>query len=117
MSQIAKLLKLPPLPGVGDGPLLAASLASEEGRMRQHGGVDNYGRPKAKYIAKLAACSDEELAEECDKYIWLSAYAANNPRSDYHWMVDACYDECERRGKPKIYAMAHKRQVAAARGY
>ena len=70
--------------------------------------LDNRGRPRADYIAKLQACSDSELSKECDQYIWLSAYAANNPRSDYHWQCDATYDECARRGKPEIYSDAHK---------
>ena len=35
--------------------------------------------------------------------MWLSAYAANNPRSDYHWQCDACYDEAIRRGDEGLY--------------
>lgn len=73
-------------------------------------GLDNHGKPKADYIKKLEGCTDKELADECDKYIWLSAYASNNPYSDYHWMCDACYDEGQRRGKPEIYSLSHKRQ-------
>lgn len=38
--------------------------------------------------------------------IWLSAYADSNPRSDYHWQADACYDEARRRGKPELYQQA-----------
>ena len=30
--------------------------------------------------------------EETERMIWLSAFANNNPRSDYHWRCDACYD-------------------------
>lgn len=45
--------------------------------------------------------------------IWLSAYASNNPRSDYHWQCDACYDECKKRGKEDIYNRAHKANVEA----
>lgn len=41
--------------------------------------------------------------------IWLSAYANNNYRSDYHWQVDACYDECEKRNKIDIYEKTYDR--------
>ena len=51
--------------------------------------------------------SDKKLLEETEKKIWLSAYANNNRRSDFHWHVDACYDEWERRGKPEMYVKAY----------
>jgi hypothetical protein len=86
------------------------SASNTETTKPQYAGKDNHGRPKADYLAKLAACTDEQLAKECDQYIWLSAYASNNPRSDYHWMCDACYDECKRRNKVGIYSESHKRQ-------
>lgn len=44
--------------------------------------------------------------------IWLSAYANNNPRSDYHWQADACYDEAARRGKPELYVQAYEKAKA-----
>lgn len=72
-------------------------------------GKDNYGRPKREYLEKLAAMTDEQLTEETEKKIWLSAYANNNPRSDYHWNVDACYDEWQRRGKGEEYTAAYGR--------
>jgi len=71
-------------------------------------GNDNYGKPKISYLLKLTEMSDTELRKACESDIWLSAYAENNPRSDYHWMCDACYDECKRRGKSEIYSQAHK---------
>lgn len=71
-------------------------------------GNDNYGRPKSEYLARLAAMTDEKLEKETEEMIWLSAYAANNPRSDYHWQCAACYDECVKRDKPKIYDRAYK---------
>ena len=76
--------------------------------MSEYTGKDNYGKPKSEYIAKIAAMSDEQLQSECESKIWLSAYANNNPRSDYHWHVDACYDECAKRGKGDIYKNAYK---------
>ena len=51
---------------------------------------------------------DEELYTHCERYIWLSAYAHNNPRSDYHFLCDAGGDECTRRDKPDIYDRAYK---------
>jgi hypothetical protein len=71
-------------------------------------GNDNYGKPKTEYLEYLAKMTDDQLATECEHKIWLSAYAANNPRSDYHWHVDACYDECSKRGKVAIYERSYR---------
>ena len=76
--------------------------------MGKYEGTDNYGKPKSDYLAGLADMDDKQLREECDGKIWLSAYANNNPRSDYHWQCNACYDECNRRGKLHIYEQSHK---------
>ena len=76
-------------------------------------GNDNYGKPKSDYLAKLAEMEDSALLEETENKIWLSAYAANNPRSDYHWHCDACYDECEILEKLDIYDWAHKLATAS----
>ena len=61
--------------------------------MDKYSGNDNYGKPKQNYIDSLTKMTDEELHDETRQKIWLSAYANNNPRSDYHWQCDACYDE------------------------
>lgn len=71
-------------------------------------GDDNSGKPKTEYLKKMVLMTDEELRKECESKIWLSAYASNNHRSDYHWHCDCCYDECKRRGKDDIYNKAHK---------
>ncbi len=71
-------------------------------------GNDNYGRPKSEYLDKLKAMNDAALEKEAEHKIWLSAYASNNRRSDYHWHVDAIYDECVDRDKVHIYNSAHK---------
>lgn len=71
-------------------------------------GNDNSGKPKSNYLKNVSLMTDEELAKECESKIWLSAYASNNPRSDFHWQVDACYDECEKRKKGFIYDQAYK---------
>ena len=55
------------------------------------------------------------LAKECNDKIWLSAYASNNSASCYHWQCDACYDECDRRGKVKtIYSREHAKLMREA---
>lgn len=56
---------------------------------------------------KIAAMTEAELFLACKEYIWLSAYANNNPRSNFHWKCDATYDECKRRNKSEIYSKAH----------
>lgn len=71
-------------------------------------GNDNSGKPKKEYLKKLVSFSDKELLEECESKIWLSAYANNNPRSDYHWQCDSCYYESKRREKIDIYNTAYK---------
>lgn len=69
-------------------------------------GNNNYGKPRQAFADKIAALSDEGFSAEAEKRIWLSAYAHNNPRSDYHWQSDACLDEAGRRGKPELYKHA-----------
>ena len=76
-------------------------------------GKDNYGKPKASYLELIAKMTDPELQKECESKIWLSAYANNNPRSDFHWHVDACYDECIKRNKPDIYKNAYEKVEAS----
>ena len=67
---------------------------------------------KADWTAKLVAMTEGELRAACNQYIWLSAYATNNPKSDYHWMADACHDECERRGTVDEVYQAEWRKLA-----
>lgn len=78
-------------------------------------GKDNHGKPKREYLEHIAQMTTEELFKETKERIWLSAYANNNPRSDYHWQCDATYDEWQRRGDDKSYAAAHK-QVCRENG-
>lgn len=70
-------------------------------------GLDNYRKPRQDYADKISAMTDEELLKETESAIWLSAYANNNPRSDYHWQADACSSECSARGKDEIYTKAY----------
>jgi len=69
-------------------------------------GKSNDGPSRQEYADKLATMTDDEFLEACKKYIWLSAYASNNPRSDYHWMCDACILEGWRRNRDDIYQKA-----------
>ncbi|SRR5712691_2484176 len=69
-------------------------------------GRDNYDVPRQLFADILAAVNDDEFLRIAEEYIWLSAYADNNPRSDYHWKADACSDESIRRGKPELYNKA-----------
>jgi len=85
--------------------------------MDKYQGKDNYGNLKQDYINKLTQMDDNQLRNACNQMIWLSAYANNNPRSDYHWQCDACYDECSNRGRVEIYKQEHAKLVTEARGY
>jgi hypothetical protein len=70
-------------------------------------GKDNYGKPRLEYMQKLEKMTDEELEKESDQKMWLSAFANNNPRSDFHWHVDLIYDEWYARGKGHRYGEIH----------
>jgi hypothetical protein len=71
--------------------------------------IDHYNEhePHA-FVNMLRTMADASLYDRCKDMIWLSAYAANNGCSDFHWMCDACYEECKRRNKPELYDTAHK---------
>jgi hypothetical protein len=71
-------------------------------------GKDNYGRPKQEFIDKISCMTDDNLFKETKQYIWLSAYANNNPRSDYHWQADATYQEWDKRNKIDKYKEAYE---------
>lgn len=73
----------------------------------KYNGLDNHKKPKRAYLEKVVNMTDEELLKECVSKIWLSAFANNNPKSDYHWHCDCCYDECQRRNREDIYKKAY----------
>ena len=77
-------------------------------------GKDNRGNPRQNYADKIAGMDDAAFLKDAELHIWLSAYANNNPRSDYHWMADACYDEAKRRGKPELYRQAWEKAARFA---
>lgn len=72
-------------------------------------GKDNSNKPRREYADKISAMTDDELFKEAEQNIWLSVYAANNPRSDYHWHCDATWSESQRRNKPEIYSKAFEK--------
>lgn len=76
-------------------------------------GKDNYGNPRQEYANVISHKNDTAFLKEAEKLIWLSAYANNNPRSDYHWQADLCYREAVRRGKPELYTQAWERASKA----
>ncbi len=65
----------------------------------------------ARFSEKLATFTHQELYEACKQYIWLSAYASNNPRSNYHRMCDACYSKCSQLGLTELYDYAWHTQA------
>jgi hypothetical protein len=65
------------------------------------------GYTKEQYDDKLRGLSDDDLRKEVEQFVWLSAFANNNPRSAYHWMVDMTYDEAKRRDNIDIYRVAY----------
>ena len=84
----------------------AVKVLVEGSILGKYNGVDSYKSPKTDYLKKIVSMDDKQLFQECKDKIWLSAYAANNPRSDYHWHCDGCYDEFARRGKKELYKQA-----------
>lgn len=60
------------------------------------------------YIFTLILMPDEILFFMCRETIQLSNNSNINSLTDLHWMRDACFDECKRRGKPGIFDTARK---------
>ena len=68
------------------------------------------------YKKKISEFSNVAFRVECNKKIWLSAYATNNLKSDYHWQCDLCYDESVRRdgADATTYTEEHSKLSEAA---
>jgi hypothetical protein len=77
-------------------------------------GNDNFGKPRQDFADKLAAMDEAAYLKAAEQVIWLSAYANNNPKSDYHWQATACYKEAERRGDKALYTRAYNQARASA---
>lgn len=52
---------------------------------------------------------DDAFVSKAEQQIWLSAFAANNPRAPAHKETDAAYAEAQRRAKPWLYSRAYNR--------
>ena len=74
-------------------------------------GFDNSGNTRQRFADRIALEDDATFSKTAENYIWLSDYAVSNPRSDYHWMADACYDEAKRRRKPELYYNAYEKRA------
>lgn len=61
------------------------------------------------YIMKLAVLNIQQLRKECSQFKWLTEYVSNKPRSRFHWMCAAMYNECVRRGRIDIYNEAYRK--------
>jgi len=60
--------------------------------------------------------TDEEYLKAAEMQLWLSAFAANNPRAPAHKHADEAYDEAQRREKPWLYQRAWNASYRSA-GY
>jgi hypothetical protein len=78
-------------------------------------GYNNKREPRQPFADHIATLDDASFVKDAETIIWLSAYANNNPHSDYHWQADACYDEALRRGKPELYNAAFTRVYNSVR--
>lgn len=85
---------------------------TEEGTLTIEG-KSNYGKPRQEYADKVLSMDDEKLLDETEHMIWLSAYANNNPRSDYHWQADVCIAVCHHRD-PTFHQIAYDRAFGKA---
>lgn len=68
-------------------------------------GTDSRGRPRQDFAVRLASYGVPEYLEVTVLCI-VKAAAAGDPRSDWHWMSEACFDEARRRGCPGLYSRA-----------
>jgi hypothetical protein len=81
-----------------------------------YAGCDNNGRPKSWYLDTLKTLTDEKLADEAERKIWLAAITATNRRSDFHWQTSAIHDEFERRGEVELFKKARDSAITLIRG-
>lgn len=75
-------------------------------------GKCNYNKPRQAFADTIAGLNDADFVKRAETTIWLSVFANNNRRSDYHWQADVCSDEATRRGKPELYTQAYDQAVA-----
>jgi hypothetical protein len=82
--------------------------------MDRYAGNDTDGKPKSAYLKKISRLKKEDLILETRNQIWLSTYDSNKPRSDFHWHVDALYEEIQKRyGNSALYNECYQKVIAA----
>lgn len=92
-----------------------ATAQAQRTRPATHRTPADFDKAEAEYLEELRGLDEAQLRKEANQMIWLSAYASNNARSDYHWKVDAVFGECERRGRGDIYREEHAKLMREAR--
>ena len=76
-------------------------------------GNDNQGKPKKDYLKKLSKMDDSNLSAET--YLMINMSSNNlSPSSDWHWMTDACFYECNKRN-PEMYGDCYSKWLTNAR--
>jgi len=77
-------------------------------------GTSNYDRPAQEWADKVAALDDDQFVSEGAEAIYWSAWANNNPTSDYHYQATVFYYDAQRRGNPGLYQQAFEQAKANA---
>lgn len=91
-----------------ESPAVVVNALLCEVMVAKYTGFGNYKLPKIDYLKKVASMDEDHLETETYSMIYQSARCSNNPRADWHWMVDVCYDECKRRDG-NIYVSAYNK--------
>ena len=106
MSSLADLPLPYQLDRTTNGPVCITGFAQDRLLLS---GTSNYDRPAQEWADELAPLTDEEFVEKAADAIYWSAWANNNPTSDYHYQASACYYEAARRhdGDTALYQRAY----------
>lgn len=83
----------------------SAAVSSPESAVLVLDGLDGAGKPRQLFAARLAGYSVPQYLEVAVLCI-VKAAAAGDPRSDWHWMSEACFEEARRRRCPGLYSRA-----------
>lgn len=79
-------------------------------------GKDNNGEPKNLFFKRALGLPRDKLLKLTQERIWLSAYANNNPHSDYHWQADSLYQIFYHRQDTDGYTIAYRKAFIEATG-
>jgi len=73
-------------------------------RLRQVESPEEQQIKKEEFSKYIRGLTMEELKELTKSVIFLSAFANNNPHSDYHWEIRLCHTELQNRtGNTDLY--------------